>query len=566
MRILCADQVEAGEGNIESIVMRDAKSTAESENLSMRGNSNRENIESPSSSQRTFFELWERLEHASGGNTSMNDGGQSDSSIVPTTTANNDRTERSAESDEGRELAKRNTDQDTSHRTQNRNNVGLSGLMGVREAARRDKNLRFTSLLHHITPQLLIACFDNLKRDAAPGIDNVTWHEYDADVVARIADLHGRVHRGAYRALPSRRTWIDKPDGSKRPLGIAALEDKIVQTAVLWTIQCIYEADFCDLSYGFRPGRSCHQALDALTVALTTRKVSWLLDADLSKFFDTLDHEWLCKFLEHRIGDKRILRLIRKWLHAGVVDDGQWAATDVGSPQGSVISPILANVFLHYVFDLWIKSWRKQPGRGDVIVVRYADDFVVGFQYQRDARDFQRDLESRFAKFGLQVNADKTRLIEFGRFAKSNLAAKGEGKPETFDFLGFTHISGVSRQGKFIVKRKSISKRVTRKLHALADELRKRRHDPIGEVGRWLGRVARGWLGYHAVPGNMASLEKFLDAIRLLWLKQLRRRSQRNSWNWKRFTEMSRKYLPAATILHPYPIDRHHARLKARAV
>lgn len=542
------------------------QNTTESQNPGMRGNSNRENIESPISSQMTFFEIWERLGNVSDGNSSMNGIGQSDNFIVPATTANNGSAELLAESDEGRKLAKRNIDQDTSHRAQNRSNEGLRGLMGVREAASRDKNLRFTSLLHHITPDLLMECFENLKRNAAPGIDNVTWQDYAADVEVRIVDLHSRVHRGAYRALPSRRTWIDKPDGSQRPLGIASLEDKIVQMGVLWVIQKIYEEDFLEFSYGFRPGRACHQALDALSVALTTRKVNWVLDVDLAKFFDTLNHDWLCKFLEQRIADKRILRLIRKWLHAGVVDDGQWAATDVGSPQGSVISPILSNVFLHYVFDLWIASWRKQPGRGDVIVVRYADDFVVGFQHQSDAEAFQRDLELRFAEFGLSVNADKTRLLEYGRFARDNRQARGESKPETFDFLGFTHISGIDRQGRYAVKRKSIGKRITRKLHLLAAELAKRRHEPIGLVGRWLGQVARGWLGYHAVPGNMESLELFLDALKNLWLHQLRRRSQRSRWTWARFSAMSAKYLPSARILHPYPSTRFRARLEARAV
>lgn len=539
--------------------------TAESKNLSMRGNSKCENIESPVASQMTFYDIWERSENDSVGNSDMYAPGQSYSSIVPTTTANNDGTEPSAESDEGRELAKRNIEQANLDSAQTEKHKSR-GLFGVREAALRDRKLRFTNLMHHISPQLLMESFDTLKRGSAAGVDGVTWHDYEVGVEDRISDLHARIHRGAYRALPSRRVWIDKTDGQKRPLGIAALDDKIVQQAVLWVIQQIYEVDFLDFSYGFRPGRSCHRALDALSVALRQRKVNWVLDADLSKFFDTLDQGWLCKFLEHRIGDRWLLRLIRKWLKAGVVDDGQWAASDKGTPQGSVISPILANVFLHYVFDLWVRWWREQPGRGDVIVVRYADDIVVGFQHQADAVAFQSDLESRFAKFGLAVNREKTRLIEFGRFAEASRRKRNEPKPETFDFLGFTHISGRTQAGKFMVKRQSIGKRMRAKLKSIGQELRRRRHDRLRETGEWLMSVVRGWYAYHAVPGNMKRLEQFVDSVKVLWLNVLRRRSDRSRWNWERFHRVVGRYFPSPRILHPYPETRFRDRLKARTV
>jgi RNA-directed DNA polymerase len=539
--------------------------TAESKNLCMHGNSKRENIESPAVSQRTFYEIWERSENALCGNADSHTSGQSHSSIVPTTMTNKDGTEPLAESDEGRELAEGNIEETNLDSAQTEKHKS-HGLVGVREAALRDRKLRFTNLMHHITPQLLMESFETLKRGSAAGVDGVTWSDYEVGVEDRIIDLHARIHRGAFRALPSRRVWIDKSDGGKRPLGVAAVEDKIVQQAVLWVIQKIYEVDFLDFSYGFRPGRSCHQALDALSVALHERKVNWVLDADLSKFFDSLDHEWLCKFLEHRIGDRWLLRLIRKWLNAGVVDDGQWAASDEGTPQGSVISPILANVFLHYVFDLWIHWWRTQHGRGDVIVVRYADDFVVGFEYQADAEAFQIALEARFAKFGLSVNREKTRLIEFGRYAEANRRKRTASKPETFDFLGFTHISGRTRSGRYIVKRQSIGKRMRAKLKQLGKDLRLRRHADPRQTGEWLTRVVRGWYGYHAVPGNMKRLEQFADGVKSLWLGTLRRRSQRSHWTWDRFARVLEHYIPAPHIIHPYPATRFRARLAARTV
>src|SRR5690606_10672453 len=343
--------------------------------------------------------------------------GKSDGSVVPAKRANNGGAEPPAESVEERDPAKRNARHSALQRTQCRTTRRSCGLAGVREAARKDSSLKFTALLHHVNRDCLTVAFYNLKRTAAVGVDQVTWQEYEQDLEARIADLHGRIHRGAYRAKPSLRVWIPKADGRQRPIGIASLEDKIVQQAVVWVLQSIYEQDFLGFSYGFRPGRSQHDALDALYVGVTSHRVNWVLDADIEGFFDTIDHEWLIKFLEHRIGDKRVLRLIRKWLRAGVSEEGEWSATTVGTPQGAVISPLLANVFLHYVFDLWVQWWRKNHARGDVIVVRYADDFVIGFENHSEAIACLEALRVRFAKFGLKLHKEKTRLIEFGRHA-----------------------------------------------------------------------------------------------------------------------------------------------------
>jgi len=442
-------------------------------------------------------------------------------------------------------------------------------LHGVREAARQDSKLKFTALLHHVNEDCLTEAFFNLKKSAAVGVDGVTWHDYEQNVEANIADLHDRIHRGAYRALPSRRAWIPKPNGRKRPLGITSLEDKIVQQAVLWVLQSIYEQDFLGFSYGFRRCRSQHQALDALSVAITSKKVNWILDADVEGFFDGIDHTWLVKFLEHRIGDQRILRLIRKWLHAGVIEDGEWSKTTEGSPQGSVISPLLSNVYLHYVFDLWIEWWRKKHCRRDVIVVRYADDFVIGFESHAEATACLEELHARFAKFGLKLHEAKTRLIEFGRYAIERRSERGEGRPETFDFLGFTHMCGKTRaRGWFTVQRHSIAKRVRATLQAIEAKLRGRMHRPLDETGRWLRRVVQGWLNYHAVPGNSRCLRRFVDEVTRLWLRVIQRRSQngRTRWTWSRMQRLRRRHLPRPRITHPYPSERFRARLKAGAV
>jgi group II intron reverse transcriptase/maturase len=445
-------------------------------------------------------------------------------------------------------------------RTQSRLDAWIA-LQRVREVARRNRRARFTALLHHVTADLLRESFYALKRHAAPGVDGLTWEQYEADLDDRIPDLHRRVHLGTYRAQPSRRTFIPKADGRMRPLGIAALEDRIVQQAVVSVLNQIYEVDFLGFSYGFRPGRGAHDALDALWVGLMGKKVNWVLDADIRGFFDAIDHGWLVKFLEHRIADRRILRLIQKWLRAGVSEDGQWSKTEVGTPQGAVASPLLANVFLHYAFDLWVKQWRTKSATGDMIVVRYADDFVVGFQHRRDAERFLQELGGRMEKFGLALHPEKTRLIEFGRFAAENRPKRGGGKPATFTFLGFTHICGRKRSsGGFVVKRKTASKRLRAKLGEVKEALTRRRHEPIPELGAWLRSVVRGYFNYHGVPGNTDSLESFRTATVRNWLKALRRRSQRSRMTWERFARLVDRWIPKAQVLHPYPSERFYAK------
>lgn len=445
-------------------------------------------------------------------------------------------------------------------RTQDRETASR-GLQGVREAAQRDKGLRFTTLLHHVNEKLLLDSFYLLQRQAAPGVDRVTWGEYEEGVEGRIADLHDRIHRGAYRAQPSRRVYIPKPDGRQRPLGIAALEDKIVQQAVVEVLNQIYEEDFVGFSYGFRPGRSAHDALDGLWAGIVTKKVNWILDADIRGFFDNISHERLMELIERRVADPRILRLIRKWLRAGVSEDGQWSETKVGTPQGAVISPLLANIYLHYVLDQWVREWRKRTAGGDVIIVRYADDFVLGFQYREEAERLLEQLRERLAEYGLELHAEKTRLIEFGRFAAANRERDGAGKPETFNFLGFTHIcSTIWKSGKFTVKRKTVGKRMTTKLRMIAAELHRRRHNRIADIGGWLKRVVQGYFNYHAVPGNLSRLYTFRGAIARYWWHSLRRRSQRSRWTWERFATLLTRYLPRPRILHPWPLDRFCAK------
>lgn len=434
----------------------------------------------------------------------------------------------------------------------------MSGLDRIREAARRDKNLRFNNLMHHITIDRLREAYEALKRDAAPGIDGVTWEQYGEELEEKLSDLHQRVQSGRYRATPSKRVWIPKPDGKQRPIGIAVLEDKIVQQAVVWLLNQIYEEDFVGFSYGFRPGRSQHNALDALWVGITQRKVNWVLDADIRSFYDTIDHEWLMKFVEHRIADRRVLRLIRKWLRAGVSEDGQWSKTTVGTPQGAVASPILANIYLHYVFDLWVNHWRKRQALGEVIVVRYADDLVMGFQYRNEAECFLQALRERLAEFGLEVHQEKTRLIEFGRFAAANRAERGEGKPETFDFLGFTHICSKTRKGnRFTIRRKTIAKRLRTKTKAVRGEIRRRRHSSAPEQGKWIRSVITGHYNYYGVPGNKRALDTFRTETIKQWFRALRRRSQKaRSLTWERFKRLIATWVPTARIVHPYPNQR----------
>jgi RNA-directed DNA polymerase len=428
----------------------------------------------------------------------MNEYGKSDRLVVPANLPDK-AVETVAEVGEGRGRAKGNTDSKT--RAGHSAGSDVSSALGrVREVARRDKNARFTALLHHVSQGRLRAAYWAIRPQAAPGVDGVTWVEYGQDLEANLQDLHGRVQAGRYRAKPSRRVYIPKADGRQRPLGIASLEDKIVQRAVVEVLNAVYEVDFRGFSYGFRPGRGPHHALDALAVAITKKRVNWVLDADIRDFFGQLDHVWVRKFLGHRIADKRVLRLIDKWLTAGVIEDGQWTASEEGSPQGASASPLLANVYLHYVYDLWVDWWRRTQAHGQVITVRFADDFTVGFEYEEDARRFLDELRERFAKFGLELHPDKTRLIEFGRYAARRRAASGLGKPETFDFLGFTHICAKSRSGWFWLKRITISKRLRAKLHEVNDQLKQRRHQPIPVQGQWLRSVLQGHAAYYAVP------------------------------------------------------------------
>jgi RNA-directed DNA polymerase len=493
----------------------------------------------------------------------MNERGKSDNPVVPAKPPNN--TGRPvAEVVEGRGLAEGNTDSST--RPGRSAGPGVpSGLDRVREVARRDKEARFTALLHHVDLARLWAAYVAINPKAAPGVDRVTWEAYGQDLRANLEDLLRRVHGGAYRASPSRRVYIPKPDGRQRPLGIATLEDKIVQRAVVEVLNAIYEEDFLGFSYGFRPGRRPHDALDALAVGITERKVNWILDADVSDFFSTLDRAWLRKFLEHRIADKRVLRLIDKWLAAGVIEDGEWSETTEGSPQGASVSPLLANVYLHYVFDRWVRQWRRRHARGDMIVTRFADDFVVGFQYLGDAKRFLGDLRERFAKFNLELHPDKTRLIEFGRFAAKNRKERGLPKPETFDFLGFTHVCGKTRDGRFWLRRITIKKRLRAKLKQVKAELRRRLHWPIPEQGRWLASVLRGHFNYYAVPGNIDAISAFRDQVRRHWRETLRRRSQRSRMTWERFGRIANGWLPRARIVHPYPSVRFAARTQGRS-
>lgn len=430
------------------------------------------------------------------------------------------------------------------------------GLDRIRQAARQRRKERFTTLLHHVDIALLRWSFLALKRDAAPGPDGVTWQDYEAELETRLRDLHGRVHSGAYRAQPARRVYIPKADGRQRPLAIAALEDKIVQRAVLEVLNAIYEEDFLGFSYGFRPGRGQHDALDALAVGITARKVNVILDADIQSFFDTVSHDWLIRFVEHRIGDKRIVRLIRKWLKAGVLEDGTVRVGEAGTAQGAVISPLLANIYLHYAFDLWAEQWRRREAKGDVIIVRYADDVVMGFEHEAEAERFQEAMRERLAAFSLALHPDKTRRLAFGRFAAAERAKAGLGKPETFDFLGFTHICGKGRRGGFFVKRKSRRSRVRTKLGEVKEEVRRRMHQTIAEQGRWLGQVVRGFLAYHAVPSNGRALSAFRNHVAVLWWRALRRRSQRHRLTWLRMQELVGRFLPAPRILHPWPNQR----------
>jgi group II intron reverse transcriptase/maturase len=492
----------------------------------------------------------------------MKDGDRkSDSLVVAEKLANKDEaagkdTASTAEQVERRSLAKGNLSQQNTSRILDRMTV-QSALGRIRQAAVKDKRVRFTSLMHHIYDlRMLREAYYQLKRDAAPGVDGATWQEYGEKLEENLAELSARLRRGAYRARPVRRVFITKEDGRQRPLGVTALEDKIVQRATVEVLNAIYETDFLDFSYGYRPGKSQHEALEALYVGLD-KKVDWVLDGDISAFFDKLDHEWLIKFVEHRIADQRVVRLIRKWLNAGVLEKGQWSCSEEGTPQGGSASPLLANLYLHYVFDLWVQHWRKTKAQGDMMVVRWADDFVVGFQHRSDAEQFQRELAERFAKFNLKLHPEKTRVIEFGRYAAERRKRRGQGKPETFNFLGFTHICGKRKSdGRFTVLRRTMSKRKRNKLKAVKAELRERMHQRVADVGKWLRSVVEGHNRYYGVPTNLPSLRSFRYHVGRYWSRTLRRRSQRQRLTWERMRRLIALWLPWPKLHHPYPSRR----------
>jgi group II intron reverse transcriptase/maturase len=468
-----------------------------------------------------------------------------------TTTAN-----QTAEEMEERGLAKGNSPERNAHRTQRRSSA-TSALERVRQAARKDNRQRFTALLHHVYDiDRLRAAYGEIERNAAAGIDGETWRHYGERLEDNLQDLSERLKRGAYRAKPVRRAYIPKTDGRQRPLGVPALEDKIVQRAVVEVLNAIYEEDFLGFSYGFRPGRSPHLALDALSTGILTKKVNWVLDADLRDFFGTLVHKWLVKFIEHRVADRRVVRLIQKWLNAGVLEDGKRTRSEVGTVQGGSISPLLANVYLHYVFDLWIQQWRKRHARGDVVVTRFADDFAVGFQHRHEAEQFLAELRKRFAQFGLELHPEKTRLIEFGFFAAHDRRKRGDGKPETFNFLGFTHICGRKQSGMFTVLRQTMRQRRQAKLKSVYIEMKRRRHLPIREQGAWLRSVVGGHIRYYGVPMNAPALKAFRMEVGWLWWRSLKRRSQKHRLPWHRMKRLIKRWLPPAHICHPYPLVR----------
>jgi group II intron reverse transcriptase/maturase len=484
----------------------------------------------------------------------MNAGEKSDSAIVATKPTNK-AGRPAAEPVERRAETKGNAGQQSTRRAQDRASVSQA-LDRIRHAARHRRKERFTTLFHHLGPEMLRTAFFALKREAAPGVDGLTWRAYAADLDHRIEDLHARVQRGAYRALPARRRYIPKADGGQRPLAVAALEDKIVQRATAAVLNAIYEDEFLGFSYGFRPKRSQHDALDALVVGIGGKKVNHILDADIRSFFDAVSQSWLVRFVEHRIGDRRIVRLIRKWLKAGVLEDGIVTVSETGTGQGSVISPLLANVYLHYVFDLWAERWRRREARGDMIIVRFADDIIVGFEHETDARRFRDAMRVRLQEFSLSLHPEKTRLIEFGRQAAARRAQRGLGKPETFTFLGFTFVCGKSRRGRFLIKRKTRRDRMRAKLREIKEDMQRRMHQPIPEQGRWLRQVVTGFFAYHAVPTNGRSLGAFRYHVTNLWRRSLRRRSQKDHTTWARVTKLADDWLPRPRILHPWPNQR----------
>jgi group II intron reverse transcriptase/maturase len=485
----------------------------------------------------------------------MDDRRKSDRLVVPRKPPNK-AGQPAAEAGEGSERAKGTSPESHEVRTQRRVNAS-DGIERVRQAASQDRKQRFTALLHHVYDvERLRTAYLALKRNAAAGIDGETWRHYGEALEDNLRGLAARIQRGAFRASPVRRAYIPKADGRQRPLGVPTLEDKIVQRAVVEVLNAIYEPDFLGISYGFRPKRSPHQALDALTVGIETRRVNWVLDADIQGFFDTLNHEWLVRFLEHRVADRRVVRLIQRWLRAGVLEEGQRSRSEVGTVQGGSISPLLANVYLHYVFDLWVQRWRRTQARGDVVVVRFADDFVVGFEHREEAERFLAELRDRFARFGLTLHPGKTRLIEFGRHADRNRRGRGDGKPETFNFLGFTHTCSKTRKGGFTVLRQTMRRRWQATLREVKTELRRRLHDPVPDQGAYLRSVILGHTRYYGVPRNGPSLSAFHHALTRVWQAALQRRSQRAFVSWTRMARLVSRWLPVPHICHPYPSQR----------
>jgi len=498
----------------------------------------------------------------------MNERGESDRPVVPRKSPNKGgAAASSAEGTEGRGLAKENPLRQNQPIGPRAASGWQNALERIRQAATKDQDARFTALWHHVADvNRLREEYFALKRDSAPGVDGQTWQQYGENLEVNLQDLSGRLHRGAYHAKPVQRAYIPKPDGRQRPIGIPTLEDKIVQRAAVKVLSAVYEADFMGFSYGFRPGRGQHDALDALTVGLVRKKVNWVLDADIRGFFDTLDHGWLVKFVEHRIADRRVVRHIRKWLNAGVLEDGKRTQVEEGTPQGGSISPLLANLYLHYVFDLWADHWRRTQARGDVVIVRYADDFVVGFEHRQEAERFLAELRERFAQFNLELHPDKTRLIEFGRFASERRSRRGENRPETFNFLGFTHACSQDERGRYRVLRQTMAKRMHGKLRQLRQELWQRMHKPVREVAQWLRSVVTGHYRYYGVPGNLTALKTFRYHLVDLWRRVLKRRSQKHRITWERMVGLARQWLPYARIHHPEPWERLRVGSEARAV
>jgi group II intron reverse transcriptase/maturase len=533
---------------------------ARSSNLCTHGTSLRENreiLDPPAASDGAVG----RTGKAEGHKPVMHGSRKSGGPIVPTRSANT--ASNLVESAEGRCPAEGNAGEQNASRTQSRIHDVPSELDRVRRRARQEKEAKFTALLHHVSVERLRKAYFELKRNAAPGVDGVTWRQYGEHLGDNLAALHARLHRGAYRAKPSRRVYIPKATGGLRPLGIASLEDKVVQRAVVEVMNAIYEQDFLGFSYGFRRGRSQHDALDALAVALGTKRVNWVLDADVRGFYDAIDHEWLLRFLEHRIADRRLLRLIQKWLKAGVMEEGRRLATRLGAPQGATVSPLLANIYLHYAYDLWAHQWRKRHARGDVIIVRYGDDAVVGFEHEEDARSFLVALRERLGRFKLELHPDKTKLVRFRGFRPGRAGASARGRgPRSFCFLGFEHWWGKKWNGRYDVIRRTEPRRMRATLKAVKRQLVRRKHDPVPEQGKWLAQMLRGYFAYYAVPTNARTLGRFRTEIIRLWRRQLRQRSQRTVLNWRRMNRLSLRWLPPARAQHPWPGKRFRAKTR----